>query len=192
LSAADDVPITTSDMFHGGREDGDPETGFLDAAGLDEILEGELSRAARHELPVALVMLEVSTNRERLSGDEVSLIAKEVSATIEGRIRGEDHAARLGPLRFAVLAVETGDSATIASDLAAHVRHTLTRSPGHGKNLTVSVGAIDCQFDELTRQELLREVERSLAAAILSGAGVAFPAPSGETHSSSLRSDQRA
>jgi diguanylate cyclase (GGDEF)-like protein len=179
-------------MFHGGREDGDPETGFLDTAGLDEILDGELSRAARHELPLALVMLEVSTNRERLSGVEVSLIAKEVAATIEERIRGEDHAARLGPLRFAVLAVETGDSATIASDLAAHVRHTLTRSPGHGKDLMVSVGAIDCQFDELTRQELLREAERSLAAAILSGAGVVFPATSGETRSSSPRSDQRA
>jgi hypothetical protein len=56
------------------------------------------------------------------------------------------------------------------------------------------VGAIDCQFDELTRQELLREAERSLAAAILSGAGVAFPAPSGETHSRSPspHSDQRA
>ena len=60
-----------------------------------------------------------------MSGDEVSRIAKDVAATIEERIRGEDHAARLGPLRFAVLAVETGDSETIAADLAAHVRHAL-------------------------------------------------------------------
>jgi diguanylate cyclase (GGDEF)-like protein len=164
-------------MFHGGREDGDPDTGFLDAAGLDEILDGELSRAARHELPLALVMLEISTGKERLSADLVSHIAKDVAVTIEDRIRAEDHAARLGPLRFAVLAVETGDSATIASDLAAHVRHVVTRSPGYGKDLRVSVGAIDCQYDELTRQELLREAERSLAEAILSGAGVTFPAP---------------
>jgi diguanylate cyclase (GGDEF)-like protein len=178
-------------MFHGGREDGDPDTGFLDAAGLDEVLDGELSRAARHELPLTLVMLEVSTGKERLSADVVSRIAKDVAVTIENRIRGEDHAARLGPLRFAVLAVETGDSETIAGDLAAHVRHTVNRSPGYGKDLVVSVGAIDCQYDELTRQELLREVERSLAAAILSGAGVAFPAPPPEAPSPSARTDQR-
>jgi diguanylate cyclase len=188
--------MPTSDMFHGGREDGDPETGFLDAAGLDEMLDGELSRAARHELPLALVMLEISTGKEKLSDDVVSRIAKDVAVTIEDRIRGEDHAARLGPLRFAVLAVETGDSETIAADLAAHVRHTVMRSPGYGKDLTVSVGAIDCQFDELTRQELLREAERSLAASILSGAGVAFPAPPNEAPpaeapAASPRSDQR-
>jgi diguanylate cyclase len=186
------VPITTSSvMYHGGREDGDPETGFLDAAGLEEVLEGELSRAARHELPVALVMLEVSAGRERLSGDEISTIAKQVALAIEERIRAEDHAARLGSLRFAILAVETGDSETIAADLAAHVRHALGLSPGHGRALSVSVGAIDCQYDELTRQELLREVERSLAAAILSGAGVAFPATAGEMPASPPRSDQR-
>jgi diguanylate cyclase (GGDEF)-like protein len=183
-------------MFHGGREDGDPETGFLDTAGLDEILDGELSRAARHELPLTLVMLEISTGKEYLSDDVVSRIAKDVAVTIEGRIRAEDHAARLGPLRFAVLAVETGDSETIAADLAAHVRHTVTRSPGFGKDLAVSVGAIDCQFDELTRQELLREAERCLAAAILSGAGVAFPpppndAPPAEAPASFPRTDQR-
>jgi diguanylate cyclase len=183
-------------MFHGGREDGDPETGFLDTAGLDEILDGELSRAARHELPLALVMLEISTAKGNLSDDEVSRIAKEVAVTIEDRIRAEDHAARLGPLRFAVLAVETGDSETIAADLGAHVRHTVTQSPGYGKDLAVSVGAIDCQFDELTRQELLREAERSLAAAILSGVGVAFPpppndAPSAEAPASFPRTDQR-
>jgi hypothetical protein len=93
-----------------------------------------------------------------------------------------------------VLAVETGDSETIAADLAAHVRHTVTRSPGYGVDLTVAVGAIDCQFDELTRQELLREAERSLAAAILSSAGLAFPpadAPPSEAPASSPRSDQR-
>ena len=186
------MPINTSKMFHGGREDGDRETGFLDAAGLEEMLDGELSRAARHELPVALVMLEVTATKERLSGEEISQIAREVARTIEQRIRNEDHAARLGALRFAVLAVETGDSETIASDLAAHVRHVLGRSSGYGKPLTVSVGAIDCQYDELTKQELLREAERSLAAAILSGAGVAFPPAAREAPSPLPRSDQRA
>lgn len=172
------MPNITSDVYHGGRDNGDAETGLLDASRLEEVLDGELSRAARHELPIALVMLEVSTGKASLSDGEVSGVARVVAATIEERIRKEDHAARLGPLRFAVLAVETGDSETIATDLAAHVRHAVSRSFGDGVPLTVSVGAVDCQFDELPRQELLREAERSLAAAILSGAGVAFPATS--------------
>jgi diguanylate cyclase len=176
LSVPGSVPIITSDVYHGGRENGDAETGFLDASGFEEILDGELSRAARHELPVALVMLEVSAGKASLSDGEVSGLAQVVAATIEERIRNEDHAARLDRLRFAVLAVETGDSETIATDLAAHVRHAISPSARDGAPLSVSVGAVDCQFDELPRQELLREAERSLAAAILSGAGVAFPA----------------
>jgi diguanylate cyclase (GGDEF)-like protein len=167
-------------VYHGGRENGDAETGLLDASGLEEILDGELSRAARHELPVALVMLEVSAGKASLSDSEVSGVATVVAATIEERIRNEDHAARIGPLRFAVLAVETGDSETIAADLAAHVRHAISRSSSGSVPMTVAVGAVDCQFDELPRQELLREAERSLAAAILSGSGVAFPASSAE------------
>jgi diguanylate cyclase (GGDEF)-like protein len=164
-------------VYHGGRDNGDAEASFLDASGLEKVLDAELSRAARHELPISLVMLEVSAGRASLSDSEVSGVARVVAATIEERIRKEDHAARLGPLRFAVIAVETGNSDTIATDLAAHVRHAVSRSSSDVP-LTVSVGAVDCQFDELPRQELLREAERSLAAAILSGAGVAFPATS--------------
>jgi GGDEF domain-containing protein len=154
-------------MYHGGHDHGDPETGLLDAAGFEEIIDAELSRAARHELPVALVMLEVSVGRSGMSEEEVSRTAKAVAKAIESRIRGEDHAARLGPLRFAVLAVETPDSQTVATDLAAHVRYALGVTAGNGSPLSVATGAIDCQFDELSRQELLREAEHSLAAAIL-------------------------
>jgi len=162
-------------MYHGEPEHCDQETGFLDAEGLERVIEAEFSRVARHQLPVSLVLLEVSAERARLSGDELAIVVAEVAATISERIRGEDHAARVGPLRFAVLAVETSDSETIAANLAEHVRQTLERSP-RGGGLTVSTGAVDCQFDELSRDELMREAERSLAAAILAGVGVGFPA----------------
>lgn len=191
MSTGFGVPIITSDVYHGGRDNGDAETGFLDAAGFEDILDAELSRAARHELPVALVMLEVTAGRVRLPESEVSRIAKVVAHAVEQRIRGEDHAARLGPLRFAVLAVETPDSETVATDLAAHVRHALGIT-AEASVLSVSTGAIDCQFDELSRQELLREAENSLAAAILSGGGVAFPAPTEAPPSVARHSEQSA
>ena len=156
-------------MHANGREHRDAETGLLDAFGLDHAIEQELSRGSRHELPLSLILLEVSAEKRKLTDESTSRVAREVAAALESRIRGEDHAARIGPLRFAVLAVETAESELIAANLARHVRRSISGPPENGSALTVSVGAIDCQFDELSRQELLREAERSLAAAILAG-----------------------
>jgi diguanylate cyclase (GGDEF)-like protein len=162
-------------MHDGGAKRGYAETGLLDRAGLERTLDAELSRAARHQLPLSLVMLEVSTARSRPSDEEVSRLARDVAAAVEHRIRHEDHVARLGQLRFAVLAVETGESESIADDLASHVRQALARSQRNGSAYTVSVGEINCQYDELSAKELLRETERSLAAAILAGTAAGLP-----------------
>jgi diguanylate cyclase (GGDEF)-like protein len=164
-------------MYEHGLEHRDPETGLLDALGFDYAIEQELSRGSRHELPISLVMLEISAEKRKLTGEHISRIALEAATALQKRIRGEDHAARLAPLRFAVLAVETAESETIAADLAKHVRAGISGPPENGSALTVSVGAIDCQFDELSRQELLRAAERSLAAAILAGPREALSVP---------------
>jgi GGDEF domain-containing protein len=134
-----------------------------------------LSRASRHELPVSVVLLEIGAEKRRLSDAEVSTVAEEVTVAIKKRLRGEDQAARLGPLKFAVIGVETAESEALANSLALHVRRSMTAPPENGTSLTVTVGAIDCQYDELSAAELLREAERSLAAAILARAGVGYP-----------------
>jgi diguanylate cyclase (GGDEF)-like protein len=158
------------------RQNGDPETGLLDRAGLESALDAELSRAARHELPLSLVLLEVSAKKARLGGEEIPRIAREVVSAILRRVRREDHAARIGPLRFAVLAVETVESEAVAGDLASDVRRALSRSPQNGGAYTVCVGDLSCQFDELSREELLREAERALAASILAVSDRGLPA----------------
>jgi diguanylate cyclase (GGDEF)-like protein len=172
------------------REHHDPETGVLNQVGLERALDSELSRAARHELPLSLVLIEISASSP-LDEQETSLVARRAGKALEERARSEDHVARLAPSRFAVLAVETSESETLAGDLAAHVRGEVSDASEAGKELTVSAGSVDCQYDELPQQELVREAERSLAQAILTDAGVAFPAPAGEVPSATSRSDQR-
>jgi GGDEF domain-containing protein len=140
------------------------EVAFLDAEGLDATLEAELARAARHELPLALVLLEVSG--PGLSDAEFrNRVGEAVVAGLRERVRAEDRAARLGPLRFAVIGVETDESEALAAGLAEHVKRNLTRLGPEAAQLFVATGAVDCQFDEVTREELLGEADRVLSAA---------------------------
>jgi GGDEF domain-containing protein len=143
----------------------DHEAVFLDADGLDATLEAELARAARHELPLALVLLEVSG--PGLSGADLrSRVEDAVVTGLKQRIRAEDRAARLGALKFAVIGVETDESEALATGLAGHVKQSLTRLGPETAQLFVATGAVDCQYDELTREELLEEADRALSAAL--------------------------
>jgi GGDEF domain-containing protein len=159
-------------------ENHDSETGLLTAQGLDRVLDSELSRAARHEQPLSLVFLEISARtRAHVSEQHVGPIARAAAAAVRERIRNEDSAARVGQLRFAVLAVETGESGTLAAGLTEHVRAALRDLGVEGNSLSVRAGGVDLQYDELSRQELLREAERALSAAGMTGGDVAFPSP---------------
>lgn len=80
------------------------------------------------------------------------------------RVRAEDRAARLSPLKFAVLGVETDQSEALASALVEHVKRSLARLGPAAAQLFVAIGAVDCQYDELTREELLEEADRALSA----------------------------
>jgi GGDEF domain-containing protein len=143
----------------------DLEVGLLDADGLAGTLEAELARAARHELPLTLVLLEVSGTGLHEGGDLRERVVHAVAEVLRERTRAEDWAARLGPLRFAVVAVETAESEAVAENLTDHVRKTLARLGPEGHGLFVAAGAVDCQYDELSGEELLREASRALSAA---------------------------
>jgi hypothetical protein len=148
-------------------ESHDPAGVFLDADGFDATLEAELARVARHELPLALVLLEVSG--PGLSGDFRFRVESAVVKGLQERVRAEDRAARLGPLKFAVLAVETDETDALVAGLAEHVKKSLARLGPEAARLFVATAAVDCQYDEATRQELLQEADRALAAAAHTG-----------------------
>jgi GGDEF domain-containing protein len=160
----------------GPEENHDPETGLLSAAGMEHALDCELSRAARHEFPVSLVYLEVlSVDRDEDAPADCHLLAGVVEALLAS-VRAEDRVARMRVLRFAVLATEGGNSETLARRLRDNVRRRLNAHDG--REPAVVVAAVDCQFDEMTREQLVDQVEQGLAAAILGASGIPIPPPS--------------
>jgi GGDEF domain-containing protein len=154
----------------------EPETGLLSAEGLSHALEAELSRSARHEVPLSLVYMEIS-GLPALNGQGASssLVAAKVTEALLGTVRAEDRVARIGDLRFAVLATEAGDGDGLSSRLAAQVQKHVRTLGGAAQALKVVVTSVDCQFDEMSRTELLEQAERQLAVAILQGERIPYP-----------------
>jgi diguanylate cyclase (GGDEF)-like protein len=154
----------------------EPETGLLSAEGLTHALESELSRAARHEVPLSLVYMELSS-LPSLNGQGTSsrLVAAKVAEALLGTVRAEDRVARIGDLRFAVLAVEAGDGQALGQRLVTQVEKHVQTLGAQTRELTVTVTVVDCHFDEMSRAELLEQAERQLAVAILQSQGIPYP-----------------
>jgi GGDEF domain-containing protein len=135
-------------------------TGLLSAVGMERALDAELSRSARHEIPLSLVYLELSLPRhDAQSGVDRHLLSR-VAEALLGSVRAEDRVARVGELRFAVLAAEGEDGETLARRLREHVRRSLRG--GAAGQASIAVAAVDCQFDEMTHEQLIAAVEREL------------------------------
>jgi GGDEF domain-containing protein len=157
----------------------DSETGLLSPSGLDQALDAELSRAARHARPLALIYLEVESRElSTIPVEKSRRAATTLARTVVSRIRTEDRAARLDHFKFAVLAVETGESGAcaMAEELSEEVRRRLQAIGYHPDNFSVAAGWADYQYDELPKEELMKSADGALAAAILANEGISFPA----------------
>lgn len=157
----------------------DSQTGLLSVRGLDQALDAELSRAARHAQPLALLYFEVYGSELASAGKEKSRrVSTTLARTLLGRIRTEDRAARLDRFKYAVLAPETGESgaASIADDVTDQIRKRMLTLGYHQESFSVASGWADCQYDEVPKGELMRNAEAALAAAILGNEGISFPA----------------
>ena len=156
----------------------DLETGALGENGFAQTLDVELARSVRHARPLSVVQLEVSGPAFDETDDESSRrVATAIARTLVGRIRGEDRAARLGRLKFAVVAIETPESgaAVLAGGLAKKVRSRLLSLGYEGDSFTVAVGWADYHDTDGSKQALLAEAERSLASAMPVSDGIALP-----------------
>jgi GGDEF domain-containing protein len=156
----------------------DAETGLLSPRGLDQALDAELSRAARHVRPLSLIYLEASGRELSDAAPERSRrIATTLARTLVSRIRAEDRAARLERFKFAVLAPETGESgaSAMAGDLSEQMRRRLVSLGYQHDSVSVAAGWVDYQYDELPREEFKKSAETALAAAILANEGIPFP-----------------
>jgi GGDEF domain-containing protein len=156
----------------------DLETGALGANGLGQTLDAELARSVRHARPLSLIQLEVGGPAfEQVDDDTSRRVATAIARSLVGRIRAEDRAARLGRFRFAVVAIETGESgaSVLAGSLAKQVRSRLLSLGYEGDSFTVSVGWADYHLTDGSKQALIAEAESSLASATPVSDGIALP-----------------
>ena len=145
-----------------GRDSYDAESGMLSARGLAEAIDAELARAARHELGLSLVYIDVSPTPGG-NGAEDRRVPPRVAEALAACVRAEDRVARLAPHRFAVLGVQGAEATALGARIGGLLRRHLR---GLDPKLVVTVAAVDCQYDEMSRQELQQEAESALAAAI--------------------------
>jgi GGDEF domain-containing protein len=161
--------------------------GLLTGDQLQAAVEAELSRAARHGRPLALVMVEVtgSLTRQLESGQQQRIVTA-IARGVLGRIRVEDSAAHLGDLRFAVMTPETTapGAAAVAGTVADMVRRRLISAGYDGGSFEVAVGWADFPGSASTAAELVAATTASLERGDrgLAGAGRApqatpHPAP---------------
>jgi diguanylate cyclase (GGDEF)-like protein len=135
---------------------------------LQEFLERELVRSARHGRPLALIMLDIdwfkSVNDQmgHLAGD---FALRELAFLIRGMVRREDLFARYGGEEFALVLVET--THTEAVEVAERLRNSVANHPftfdERTFNITVSIGLASTTGDDtLTTKEMIRLADEKL------------------------------
>ena len=139
--------------------------GLLTEDQLGAAVEAELSRAARHGRPLALVMVEVTGSvSQQLEPGQQQRVITAIARGVIGRIRVEDSAAHLGGLRFAVMTPETTapGAAAVAGTVADMVRRRLISAGYDGGNFEVAVGWADFPVGSSTAAELIEATTASL------------------------------
>jgi diguanylate cyclase (GGDEF)-like protein len=124
-------------------------------------LREEVSRAARHERPLSLAMIDVDEFK-RINDSYGHLIGDHVLAGIgvglRSRSRSTDLVARLGGDEFAILMPETLPS--VAADIVSRIRDEIM--PGLEVAVTLSIGVSGLDSDVPTAEQLLDDADFAL------------------------------
>jgi two-component system cell cycle response regulator len=153
----------------------DQLTGIYNRRFLDNTLEMYVSRAARHERPLAVLLLDVDRFKDindtlgHHAGDRVLV---NIAGRLTRRLRREDIMGRWGGEEFMVLAPDTGASGAAA--LADALRRAIAESPvqleDRTLDITASVGWATWQHD--SPENIMRRADAALYAAKAAGRNV--------------------
>jgi diguanylate cyclase (GGDEF)-like protein len=135
---------------------------------LLEFLDRELSRSARYQRPLALVMFDL--DRFKTINDEMGhlggdFVLRELAAFVKSSIRKEELFARYGGEEFVVVLPETNQEGgvIVAERLRALVEKHHFSYEGKSFPVTISVGMATTDGDEtLTPTELIRQADDKL------------------------------
>jgi diguanylate cyclase (GGDEF)-like protein len=142
----------------------DELTGLFNRREFDRLLQEELQRAGRFNLPLSVLMIDVdqfkvvNDTHGHPAGDAV---LREVARRLTGEVRNVDRIARLGGDEFAVLLVQA--DAVVASEVADRMRAAVAAqrvevAPETAVAVTTSIGVA-------ARSETVQSVDALLAVA---------------------------
>jgi len=148
----------------------DPLTNIFNRRYLDETLDRELSRAAREDYPVCVIMVDidhfkrVNDTHGHEAGD---LVLKAIAATLSHHCRRGDFACRYGGEEFVVvlpnITLETAYAR--AEDLRTSLHLLSVPYEYHNLSVTISMGIAGFPENGQTRDTLLRAADQAMYAA---------------------------
>jgi diguanylate cyclase (GGDEF)-like protein/PAS domain S-box-containing protein len=153
----------------------DPLTGLFNRRYMEESLERELHRAARHNIALGVIMLDLDHFKRfndtfgHAAGDT---ILRELGNLLHSQLRGEDIACRYGGEEFALIILDAPLAVVIqrAEQLRAAVRQlNVTYREQSLGTVTLSLGVAVYPDHGITTEELLRAADTALYQAKAAG-----------------------
>jgi diguanylate cyclase (GGDEF)-like protein/putative nucleotidyltransferase with HDIG domain len=154
----------------------DPKTGLFNARHFGQALNEELTRAARFDRPLSLIMADLDLLREinntygHLAGDAV---LKGIAEVFRGLLRHYDVPARFGGEEFSILLPET--SPEEALEIAERIRRAVSQrtfdveTSSEPIRATVSIGVASFPRDGSDPNELIHQADLAVYRAKLQG-----------------------
>ncbi len=148
----------------------DPLTNLFNRRYLEETLERELSRAARENYPICLIMMDIDHFKrvnDTYGHEAGDLVLKAISEALSEHSRRGDFACRFGGEEFVV--VMPNISLETAYERAEHLRQSLTllRVPYeyYSLSVTISMGIACYPENGQTRETILRAADQAMYGA---------------------------
>jgi len=161
-------------------------TGLFNHRHFKRLIEGEVNRSRRLDIPTSLVMFDVDhfkAYNDTHGHPEGDLVLKGVSELLRSRLRGTDVPCRYGGEEFAVILLDTGKQMAMA--VAEEIRARIEATPFEGETvsqpgglLTVSGGVATFPVDAEDHAALVRAADEALYAAKHSGRNLVVDATS--------------
>jgi two-component system, cell cycle response regulator len=146
-------------------------TGLANRRRFERQLEREVGRVLRFEHPFCLLMIDIDNFKnlnDTFGHDAGDDAIRRIGRVLREGTRGIDLAARIGGEEFAVLLVETGQSAgaEVAERLRVSIKALETSS---GARITASFGVAECPTDAQTASGILKAADVALYEAKRNG-----------------------